>query len=362
MNTPGTYRVHVASRFPPEWERPWQALGQVSGHILQHPAWAQLKQRFGWVPRWVALADGDDFVAAAQVLFRRFAPGMTIAYIPRGPMLARQDDTLWHALLRALDELCHQQGAIALKVEPDWSDTSEARALLRESGFRPAFHTVQPRSTLHVDLTLPEQDILARMKSKWRYNIRLARRKGVTVRPATREEVPVFVDLLTETARRDGFAIHTPAYYYHAWEALTAAEVAVLFLAWYEGTPLAGLFVAAWGPVAVYLYGASGQRERQRMPNHLLQWEAMCWAKARGCRVYDLWGIPDEVGAHPERWANRTPQRTDGLWGVYRFKQGFGGHIVRTVGAWDRVYRPLSYRAYAWGWTLWQRRRSLGDT
>ncbi len=353
------YRPLITSRFPPEWAEPWEALGRSCGHVLQHPAWGKFKQGFGWIPWWVVLAEGEHFVAAAQVLFRRLLPGITLAYIPRGPMLSRRDPELLQHLIRPIDALCSRQRAIALKIEPSWEDTPEVRAILQQSGFCPAFHTVQPRSTLHVDLTPSEEDILARMKPKWRYNIRLARRKGVTVRPARQDEVPLFIDLLVETARRDGFALHTPAYYYQAWETLTRAHIAVLLLAWYQETPLAGLFVAAWGPEAVYLYGASGTRERQRMPNHLLQWEAMRWAKARGCRIYDLWGIPDEVGAHPERWSGRTPQRTDGLWGVYRFKQGFGGQIVRTVGAWDRVYHPVFYRLYRWAWTLRQRGSSV---
>jgi lipid II:glycine glycyltransferase (peptidoglycan interpeptide bridge formation enzyme) len=95
-----------------------------------------------------------------------------------------------------------------------------------------------------------------------------------------------------------------------------------------------------------YLWGASSGQERQRMPNHALQWAAMQWAHARGCQFYDLWGVPDEVGAHPEPWSDDQVDRQDGLWGVYRFKQGFGGRIVRYTGAWDLPLSAMGYRLY----------------
>ncbi|HRQ32721.1 MAG TPA: peptidoglycan bridge formation glycyltransferase FemA/FemB family protein, partial [Anaerolineales bacterium] len=103
------------------------------------------------------------------------------------------------------------------------------------------------------------------------------------------------------------------------------------------------LFVARNGNRAYYLYGASTDEERNRMPTYLLQWEAMKWAKARGCEEYDLWGVPDEDEATLE--AN-FESRHDGLWGVYRFKRGFGGELKRAAQAMDRVYNPILYWAY----------------
>ncbi len=349
--------VRVVTHLDPETEDRWRALLAREGHLLQHPAWAALKAAFGWRPAWVLVEEGREMRGGAQVLLRPLPGGFTFAYVPRGPVLAAPDPEVWRAVLAGLDEVAHRQRAIFLRLEPDWVDAFDRRVLLEGAGFRPTPYTIQPRSTIHVDLTLPEEAILARMKAKWRYNIRLAARKGVTVREATADEVSIFIDLLQETARRDRFAIHTPRYYRLAWETLTAAGIGTLLLAWYEDVPLAGLFVGACGHTAIYLYGASGNRERRRMPNHRLQWEAMRWAKARGCTVYDLWGIPDEVGEAPEKWANRTPERTDGMWGVFRFKQGFGGRIVRYIGAWDRVYKPALYHLFHRTWGIWQRLR-----
>ena len=118
-----------------------------------------------------------------------------------------------------------------------------------------------------------------------------------------------------------------------------------LLIAEYQGTPLAGLMVFNRGLHAWYLYGASASDHRDRMPTYLLQWEAIRWARDRGCLEYDLWGVPDENEAALE--ANFT-DRDDGLWGVYRFKRGFGGELRRNPGPWDRVYQPLLYKLYSY--------------
>jgi peptidoglycan pentaglycine glycine transferase (the first glycine) len=118
-----------------------------------------------------------------------------------------------------------------------------------------------------------------------------------------------------------------------------------LLLAEVDGEPVAAVMAFALPPRAWYFYGASGNRHRKKMPAYLLQWEAMRWARSVGCTTYDLWGVPDE---DEETLEAGFAQRQDGLWGVYRFKRGFGGRLVRSVGAWDRVYAPVRYRLYCW--------------
>ncbi len=330
-------------------DQQWDDFVREHGHFLQSRVWGEFKSQFGWFAERIGVIQQGRLAAGAQVLFRRLPLGFTIAYVPRGPVLVDRDHSLLVALVREMDAVARRHRAIFLKVEPDWEDTTDARELLRAAGFRPSPQTVQPRSTIVVDLTPEPEEILARMKSKWRYNIRLARRKGVIVRPVqTEAEMDQFVVLMKETARRDGFPIHTEVYYRRAWQMFGQGDAGTLLMAWYDNLPLAGIFVVKYGKTAIYMYGASSNRERNRMPNHLLQWEGMMWARERGATRYDLWGIPDEVGAQPEVWARRTPERTDGLWGVFRFKQGFGGRIVRTVGAWDRVYMSGLYKVYAW--------------
>lgn len=315
------------------------------GHLLQSWQWGQFKAAFGWQAVRVGVADEGHLVAGAQVLLRPlpFFPHLSIAYIPKGPVLDFGHREMAEALWSAIHHLARQKRAILLKIEPELPDSPVAAKQLQTWGFRPG-RTVQPRSTIHIDLRASLDEILARMKPKTRYNVRLAARKDVLVREGTAEDLPLFYRLMKVTGRRDGFAVHSRDYYETAYRLFVPTGLARLFLATYQDEVIAGLMAFAFGRRAWYLYGASADKERHRMPNHLLQWEAIRWAKQQGCLTYDLWGIPDEVGAEPEKYKSTVTNHPGGLWGVYRFKQGFGGQIVRYVGAYDYTYRP----ALAW--------------
>jgi lipid II:glycine glycyltransferase (peptidoglycan interpeptide bridge formation enzyme) len=348
------------------------------GHFLQTSVWRDLKCKFGWQGRRVALAERSGrIVGGAQALLRRVGP-FALAYVPKGPVVDWHDAPTVQALMRALARVCGEEGAVALKIEPDLPDTPRFRRLLFELGFRPSNHTVQPRSTIVLDIGGDEEMILQRMKSKWRYNVRLAARKGVTVRTLEPDELPIFHALMAATGSRDGFAVHEPAYYDEAYALMTPRH-GVFLLAEYESRPLGAMVVAEASGVASYLWGASNNEERSRMPNHALQWAAIQWARSRGARRYDFWGIPDDVGkiaaglrngdgsgvAADELPLDLDLLPDDGLWGVYRFKQGFGGHVFRSVGTWDYPLYPLGYRVYQIGIELQRNQaelRRLGPT
>jgi lipid II:glycine glycyltransferase (peptidoglycan interpeptide bridge formation enzyme) len=217
----------------------------------------------------------------------------------------------------------------------------EARPVLRRAAV-----DVQPPDTVIVDVARTEEEILGGMKEKWRYNIRLAAKKGVSVRPfragtdsasSIDAGIDVFYALLAETARRDGIAIHSREYYAGLFSlAAEYPESAVLrpdirlYVAEHEGDPLAAVVTLFRGGEAVYLYGASSNRKRNLMAPCLLQWTAMRDAKASGCLRYDLFGIPpDDNPAHP-------------MAGLYRFKTGFGGRILHRSGSWDFDLRPAA--------------------
>ncbi len=211
------------------------------------------------------------------------------------------------------------------------------------AGFRPSGQSIQPPRTIVLDISDDEEAILGRMKQKTRYNIRLSARKGVTVRIGSAEDVASFTAMMAVTGARDAFGVHAPTYYERAYERFAPSGRAVLLLASYEGRDLAGVMVFALGKTAWYFYGASTDEERQRMPAYSAQWEAIRWARARGCAVYDLWGVPD---ADEETLEAEFAHRSDGLWGVYRFKRGWGGRLVRQMPAWDYVYSPPIYALY----------------
>ncbi len=324
----------------------WDAFvaAHPQGHLLQSFAWGELKAHFGWEPLRLALVERGNIRAAAQLLLRRW-PFFTIAYVPRGPVVDWTDEEAVRVLLQALVETARTRRAVFLRVEPNHPEALPFP--LETMGFRPGT-PVQPQSTLVVALTVDDESLLARMKPKTRYNIRLAMRRGVSVRPARGiEEVPLFYRLLEETARRDRFGIHTLPYYQAFYRLFNETECARLFFAEREGQVLAALWAAAFGREAIYMYGASRSEGQEHMPSYLLQWEAMRWARERGCTRYDLWGIPDSVARGEDPRAGRREKNVrDGLWGVYRFKQGFGGQLVRTTGAWDLSLHTWIYRLY----------------
>jgi lipid II:glycine glycyltransferase (peptidoglycan interpeptide bridge formation enzyme) len=271
--------------------------------------------------------------AGAQVLFRRLLPGIRIAYVPRGPVGP------WKAIVPDLVRASRAGGAFALILEPD-ADDPEARELAG-LGFRPAARSVQPATSLRVDLRGSDDEILARMHQKTRYNIGLAGRRGVSVRPW--EDPEGFAAMLAATGDRQGFGVHTAAYYRDAYDLFHSRGQGELLLAEKDGEALGALMVFGCGPGAWYLYGASTTARRDLMATYLLQWEAMRWARRRGAAWYDLWGVPD---ASLEALEAGFEHRRDGLWSVYRFKRGFGGQWFQTPGAWEVPIRPALYRAY----------------
>ena len=315
-----------------------------AAHVLQTAEWGELKSAFDWQPVRL-ICEG----LGAQVLFRKLPLGLTIAYIPKAISDLISIDAspqLWQELV----ELCKRHRAVFLKVEVDqWAPESDPRALagrlqtpmgleLRRSDFN-----IQPPRTLLVDLRGGEEDILGRMKQKCRYNIRLAEKKGITVRAW--DDLDGFHELMQVTGGRDGFGVHTAAYYRRAYDLFHPDGNCELLVAELGAKPLAALMVFRQGRRAWYFYGASNDLERNRMPTYLLQWDAMRWARAHGCEEYDLWGVPDE---DQQTLEGGFETRHDGLWGVYRFKRGFGGNLKRAVQPMDLVLNGILYKLYTW--------------
>ena len=310
-----------------------------NAHLLQMGEWGELKKDFGWKPVRFVLAQppAGNRKAGAQILFRRLPLGLTLGYMPK-PVFSGQwtvdNDQFW----REVDLICKQNKAIFLKVEPDsWDDAFH----LPHSAFRVSPHNIQPPRTITIDIKDNEETILAKMKPKCRYNTRLAEKKGITVHAWN--DIQSFHEMMTVTGGRDNFGVHSKEYYQRAYKLFHQKGTCELLVAEYEGKPLASLMVFANGKRAWYVYGASNDQERNRMPTYLLQWEAIRWAKVRGCEEYDLWGVPDE---NEETLEANFETRHDGLWGVYRFKRGFGDEVKRAAQAVDRVYNPLLYWTY----------------
>jgi lipid II:glycine glycyltransferase (peptidoglycan interpeptide bridge formation enzyme) len=313
-------------------------LGLPQPHVLQSWEWGEFKTRHGWyATRWM-LRDARGKPRGAALVLRRRLPHMPfgLLYVPKGPIIGRDDVEAWDAVLAHLERLGRSQRAIFVKIDPDVeiAQASVTQSLQRRN-WRPSVEQIQFRNTMTLDLTQDDENLLAAMKSKWRYNIRLAQRKGVIVRLGTVDDLPLLYDMYRETSIRDGFVIRPFDYYKDAWGSFIDAGLACPLIAMVDDDAVAMVILFRYGDRAWYMYGASRNQHRNKMPSNLLQWEAMRWAKSEDCRIYDLWGAPDE------------PDESDPMWGVYRFKQGFGAQLVSHIGAYDYASSAMLYWMYS---------------
>jgi peptidoglycan pentaglycine glycine transferase (the first glycine) len=351
-------------------------------HFLQTYEWGQVKAKYGWSPlyavwdadgRWKVESDPNPLstfqspVAAALILKRQilrngFAARLSILYTPKGPLLDWTNEALRNRVLDDLQSFARKQGAIFLKMDPDVvlgtgvpetggdvidNGGQAVMSELKRRGWGYSSDQIQFKNTVLVDLNPSEEEILGRMKQKTRYNIRLAERKGVIMRVGTKDDLPMLYKMYAETSVRDGFVIRAEDYYKTVWELFMAGGQSSIesrkssmpftepLIAQVNGEPVAAIFAFYFAGRAYYVYGMSRDAHREKMPTYLLQWEAMKCAKAKGCNVYDLWGAPDLF------------DESDAMWGVYRFKDGLGGKVIRTLGAWDFAPNPLWYKMYS---------------
>jgi peptidoglycan pentaglycine glycine transferase (the first glycine) len=319
--------------------------------FLQSDEWAKIKQPNGWFSEkrtW--LAQDNSLIAAAQILFRSiYRIPLSVAYVPRGPLLDWNNTNLYQNVINDLVAVGIKRNAIYLKIDPDLTigtgipgSTTDQPAqtgvsvekFLKNTGWKFSQDQIQFRNTVEIDLLPAEETLLARMHQKTRYNIRLAERKGVDVSEAVETEWPMIYKMYAETATRDGFVIRPWEYYNRVWKILGSAGMATCLKAEIAGELAAAIWVVGFGRKSHYLYGMSSSIHREFMPNYLLQWRGMLFAKNQGRSVYDMWGAPNEFSSD------------DTLNGVFRFKQGFGGEVIRTLGAWDYPIRPNLYRLY----------------
>lgn len=315
------------------------------GHILQTQAWGAVKRSMGWTPLPVALFENGEIKAAILILKRRIPlPGInrSIFYSPRGPVIDIENHELLDHLLEGVRVIAREHGAIFLKIDPDVEQSRERfKQYLQSRGFRKTttaegFEGVQPTYVFRLDITPDEEDLLAQMNPKTRYNIRLASRKGVTVRQAqTKQELERFYEILLETAERDRFLVRGYRYFEEIWDRLVEPGLAQLFMADYQGRDIAGTLAFILGDKAWYIYGASSNEHRNVMPNYLLQWTMIQWAKKNGCALYDFRGVSGDLS------------EDNHLYGLYRFKKGFAAQFTEFIGEWDLVYSPLFYWLWA---------------
>jgi lipid II:glycine glycyltransferase (peptidoglycan interpeptide bridge formation enzyme) len=339
--------------------------------FLQAAFWAVFKTRFGWNSaafafEFVVREGAAPSKGGLRVMWRRLRGPLCFAYVAGGPSLEdRPADptTLLAELARSLRSRL-PRGCLFVRFDCPWYEVEEGGSASEDASSpdasapprRPVFRSplrkarsdVQPPDSTILDLGRSEEEILAGMKSKWRYNIRLAEKKGVIVSEEGRSGLDSFFGLYEETSRRDRIAIHPRAYYESLFEVADQAFGGErpdlrLWVARFEGEALAAIITLFYQGSATYLYGASSDSRRSLMPAYALQWSAIRAARSAGCSSYDFYGIPPRDDPdHP-------------MGGLYRFKTGFGGKLVHYAGSWDFAYRPFLYGF----WTLAETLRSF---
>lgn len=345
--------VSVTVEDPAVWDRVVQAL--PNAHILQSSVWGAFKQRqTGWTPQHVLFSRSSNPVrepeAAALILTRTIGP-FAVMYAPKGPILEYSDASLFVSVLGELERRARRRGAIWFKLDADIptgrgepgssEDTPNpigqaAARLLHSRRWRFSDSQPQFRNTIQLDLTRSDEDILAAMGSGKRRKVRYGPKHGVTTRVGTLDDLPLLYRLYAETGARDEFITRPYDYYVDEWGSMMKAGFAHVLIAQVNGQAVGHVILFRYGRTCWYFTGASvsDNELRKLMPSDLLQWEAIRWAKSVGCTLYDFYGAPNQF------------DESDPMWGVYQFKQDFGGQVVRHIGAWDFAPNPVLYAAY----------------
>ena len=339
----------ITEKTLPEYEAFVQS--HPKGNFAQSYLWGKQKPMWQWDA--IAVRGEDGAIRGSLAVMTRKVPGIgrTLMYGCRGPVCDLDDRETFSQLLDGAKVLAKKYKSYVIKIDPDVPSSNTAfSSMLQSFGFRAKeggknFEAIQPRYVFRLNVEgKTEEELLANFHQKWRYNIRLAERKGVTVRICGKEMVPAVSDLMLTTGVRDGFVTRKPEYFAAMLDNL--GEHARLYMAFDPNdTPIAGTLAIHYGDKVWYLYGASSNEHRNLMPNYLLQWRMIQWAVETNCRIYDFRGVSGDVS------------EDNPLYGLFRFKQGFGGDFTEFVGEMDLVLSPVIYWAVEHGTSVFKELR-----
>jgi len=308
---------------------------------LQMTAWAEAKSTTGWSAARV-LADGGSGPIGGQLLMRRLGPGpFAMGYLPRGPVASSFDEASVTAFTVALRDFARSRRLTHVTADPGLEGDAH-EVLLAAAGWRPA-EAVQLRSTQVIDLSRSEAELWSDVYKSSRRYVNGARKQGCSVREGGESDLPVFYDILVETAERSGFiprAMEAYAAVYRAFERQGRARLLLGYLP--DGRAVSSKLILTSGARAAQLYGGLTDAGGQARAGHFFEWQAILLCKAAGARIFDMWG-------------RSTP-------GIAHFKQGFGGRVVEYGGAWDLVVEPAVHALYQRGRRgfVWLARRRRG--
>ena len=301
--------------------------------FLQSWAWGEFQKGLGRRIWRLGAFENKALVGAALVIEHQLILGKSYVYCPRGPLATGPDVAA--ALLKKMAELGKETGAMYAKIDPglyafDWSAVHQPASVTMGT-------TLQPRQTWLIDTSQTPDDILTASHQKTRYNVRLAEKRGVTVRWSTEDaDVKIFLGLMHQTAKRQGIRLHSDTYYQKQFSILSQAKMAEFAIAELDGQPLAANMIIWHDQTATYLHGGSSDEHSNVMAPHLLQWRTIEQCHQRGVTTYDLWGVaPADQSDH--HWQ-----------GISRFKKGFAGREQIFPAALNIILQPQWYQTYRW--------------
>ncbi len=301
-------------------------------NFMQSSYWSRVKTN--WEHEFITVKDKDGKACGAMLILIRKIPFLRTAmmYAPRGPVCSFHDKSALKQIFEQANIIAKKYRAYTLKIDP-MIDENDAEAInnLCSLGFvhhpeKVGYDNTQCRENYVLDISgKTADDVFDCFKPKWRYNIRLAQRKGVRCDFYGAEALDDFERLMRETAERDGFQMRTAEYFEKILKSFEGR--ARLCMCYFEGKPLSGALMIDYGDTVSYVYGCSSNEGRNYMPNHLMQWTMIKYAADNGRKKYDFCGIP--------YWYDKSHRN----YGVYRFKQGFNGRVVTYAGEFDMTYR-----------------------
>lgn len=312
--------------------------GHPRGEFMQSTRWQEVKSNWKWEA--VVSRDGEGrIVGACGVLIQKMPLfGTTFLYAPRGPVCDIHDQQVLADLKSGVDQLAKIYNAHLFKMDPDVAaDDQEFLRLMDKMGFArfygpDGFETIQARFNYRLYLQgRTEAELMAGFTQKTRYNIRVARKHGVEVRPVGPERLDDFMKIYQVTGARDGFNTRPKEYFQRMLSAL--GPHCRLYMGFYEGQAICGAIATNYAGKTCYVYGASDNAHRNVMPNYLMQMEMIRWAVETGCDVYDFQGISGDM-----------ENENGHMYGLYRFKRGFGGQVDELAGEFNYLYKPVTAR------------------
>ena len=311
---------------------------QEHASALQDLNWGKVKNE-EWLTEAVYLEQNGNITAAMTILIRRFAKGITLMYAPRGPVCDAEDITTVKQLIKEADGIAKKYNAFAIKLDPEEIYDKKLEMMYKKSGFKvrnddkEKHEFIQPIYNMILRIGgKTEENIFKGYSEKTRYNIRVAEKKGVTVRWSREEkDIEKFYELSEITATRDKISLRSLEYYKKMLDAYDEKHLRV-YIAEHEGEALSAAIALNYGGKLFYIYGASSNEKRNLMPNYLMQQTMIKWAIETGCTEYDFGGVFEMDKSN----------------GLFRFKEGFCKQegVTKFIGEIDYVYNKPVYFAF----------------